>query len=123
MSTTDQIGTFICKDIVGDKCVGSGDHFDADIPAVHMMYKTVDLPKPGDVYIIQWIAEDVGAAAPPNTVIATLNEPVTNVGFGVKSYQVDSKLTKPTNGWPIGKYRTEVKLDGNLVTTARFAIS
>jgi hypothetical protein len=122
MGTTDQIGTFICKDIVNETCVEPGDHFDADIPAVHMMYKTLDLPKAGDVYIIQWIAEDVGQAAPPNTVIATLNEPVADLGFGVKNYQVDSQLTKPTNGWPIGKYRVEVKLDGKLVTTARFAI-
>jgi hypothetical protein len=122
MSTTDQLGTFTCKDIAGDKCVDPSDHFNADIPAVHVMYKTADLPKSGDVYVIQWIAEDVGQAAPPNTVIATVNEPVSDVGLGVKSYQVDSKLTKPTSGWPIGKYRIEMKLDGNLVTTAHFSI-
>jgi hypothetical protein len=122
MSTTEDVGTFICKDIVGDKCVDAGDHFARDIPALHMMFKTLDLPKAGDVYVIQWIAEDVGGAAPPNTVIATVNEPVADVASGVTNYQVDSKLTKPTNGWPVGKYRVEVKLDGALATTARFAI-
>ncbi|HEY1552964.1 MAG TPA: hypothetical protein VGG28_34275 [Kofleriaceae bacterium] len=122
MSTTEAIGTFICKNIDGDQCVDPTDHFAVDAPVVHMMYKTADLPKAGDVYVIQWIAEDVGQAAPPNTVIGTVNEPVTDLGFGVKSYQVDSKLTKPTSGWPVGKYRVEVKLDGTLVTTAHFKV-
>lgn len=122
MRTTDQIGTFICKDVVDDTGVEPTDRFDANAPAVHLMYKTLDLPKVGDVYVIQWIAENVGSAAPPNTVIGTLHEPVTELGFGVSNFQVTSRLTRPTMGWPIGTYRVEVKRGGALVTAARFVV-
>jgi hypothetical protein len=116
------MSTFICRDIQNDVCVDPTDHFDANVPIVYMTYKTTDLPKAGDNYVIQWIAEDVGKAAPANAVIATLEEPVSAVPAGAKSYVVNSRLSKPSKGWPLGKYRVEVKLDGKLVTTARFSI-
>jgi len=116
------MGTFTCKDVQNDVCISPTARFEATIPVVHMTYKTKDIPRNGDVYVIQWIAEDVGEAAPPNTVIATLNNQVSDVALGVKNYVVNSRLTKPTKDWPVGKYRVEVKLGGKLVTTARFAI-
>ena len=118
----DEMGTFTCKDVKSDVCVGPTDRFEATVPVVHMTHRTKDLPQNGDVYVIQWIAEDVGEAAPANTVIATLNEDVTDVVAGTKNYVVNTKLTKPTEGWPVGKYRVEVKLADKPVTTARFVI-
>ncbi len=117
-----ELGTFTCKDIQNDNCVGATDQFDANVPAVYMTFRTQDLPKAGDAYKIQWIAEDVGKAAPANTVIATLDEPVKDIPAGATSYTVNSHLTKPTNGWPVGKYRVEVKLGDKLATTAHFTI-
>lgn len=35
---------------------------------------------------------------------------------------MNSQLTKPTKGWPLGTYRVEVKLGAKLVTTAKFTI-
>ena len=118
----DQMGTFVCKDVQSDACVGPSERFEATVPVVHVTYKTTDLPKVGEVYVIQWIAEDVGDAAPPNSVIGTLNEEVKEVAPGTTSYVVNSKLTKPTAGWPVGKYRVEVKRNDKLETTARFSI-
>ena len=120
--SADEMGTFTCKDVQDDACVGRTDHFDATVPVVHVTYKTKDLPKTGETYVIQWIAEDVGQAAPANTVIATLDEPVKDVPASADNYVVNSQLTKPTKGWPIGKYRVEIKLGDKLVTTARFTI-
>jgi hypothetical protein len=117
-----EMGTFTCKDIQNDACVGPTDHFDAAVPVVYVTYKTTDLPKTGDAYAIQWIAEDVGSAAPANTVIATLNEPVKDIAAGATSYTVNTHLTRPNKGWPVGKYRVEVKLGDKLVTTAHFTI-
>ncbi len=123
------LGTFVCqkthKDVAGDSntpCLDSTDHFDAAVPVVQVTYTTPDLPKSGDAYVIQWIATDVGQAAPANTVIATRNEPVGDVVAAATSYSVSGSLTKPTNGWPVGKYRVEIKLGDKLVTTAKFAI-
>ena len=40
----------------------------------------------------------------------------------LKSYFVNSQLSKPTKGFPVGKYRVEIKLGDKLVTTAKFTI-
>jgi len=42
--------------------------------------------------------------------------------IGVKNHVVNAQLTKPDEGWPIGKYRVEIKLGDNLATTARFTV-
>src|SRR5690606_27950684 len=98
----EELGTFTCKDVQNDACIGATDTFEATAPVAHMTYKTKDIPKNGDIYVIQWIAEDVGQAAPPNTVIATLNEEVGDAAPGLKNYVVNSRLTRPTAGWPVG---------------------
>lgn len=119
----DQMGTYTCKDIQEDVCVGPTDRFETTAPVVHVTYKTKDLPKNGDVYSFEWIAEDVGAAAPPNTVIATLDKEVKDVAAGLKNYVVNGRLTRPTKGWPVGAYRVEIEHQGKTVTTARFTIA
>ena len=121
-SKADQLGTFTCKDVKDDVCVGPTDTFAPDAPAVHVTYKSTDLPDNGDVYAIRWIAEDVGAAAPANTVISTMTEEVTDAAPGMKNYVVNGRLSKPAAGWPVGKYRVEIERDGKVVTTARFSI-
>ena len=118
----EQMGTFMCTDLQRDVCLDPKDQFPATAPVVHMTYKTKDLPANGGTYVIKWIAEDVGAAAPANAVIATLNESVKDVQAGLKNYVVNSKVSKPTAGWPVGKYRVEVSYNDKLVTTARFSI-
>ncbi|MBA3819072.1 MAG: hypothetical protein H0X17_09295 [Deltaproteobacteria bacterium] len=118
----EQMGTFTCTDLQRDVCLDPTDHFAATVPVVHMTYKTKDLPENGGTYVIKWIAEDVGAAAPASSVIATLNETVKDAQAGMKNYVVNSKLSKPTNGWPVGTYRVEVSYGDKLVTTARFSI-
>lgn len=118
----EQMGTFTCMDLKQDVCLDPTDKFAATVPVVHMTYKTKDLPENGGTYVIKWFAEDVGAAAPANSVIATLNESVKDVQAGVKNYVVNSRLTKPSNGWPVGKYRVEVSYADKLVTTAKFSI-
>ena len=62
-----------------------------------------------------FIAEDVGKAAPKNFVIdsatVTAADKMTTFSLG-----------RPTNGWPIGQYRLEVKHGDTLVHTERFVI-
>ncbi|MCA9679580.1 MAG: hypothetical protein KC464_31400, partial [Myxococcales bacterium] len=105
-----------------DVCKGATDHFAATAPVVHLTYRTRELPQVGDVYVVQWIAEDVGDAAPPNTVIATVEDKVEVVAPGTLNYVVNSQLTRPTSGWPVGTYRVEIKLGDRVATTAHFAI-
>lgn len=116
------MGTFTCREIKDDACVGPTDTFEATVPAVYVSYKTKTLPKNGDIYTIRWIAEDVGSAAPANTTIATLNEEVKDAQAGTKNYVVNTHLTQPTAGWPVGKYRVEVAMGDKTLTTAKFSI-
>ena len=116
------LGTFTCTALKDNVCVEPTDRFPSTVDVVHMHFHTKDVPKNGDVYIIRWIAEDVGQTAAPNTLIATLEEKVSDSNVAVTSYRVNSHLTKPTKGWPVGKYRVEVERAGVIETTARFTI-
>jgi hypothetical protein len=116
------LGTFTCKDVKDDACIGPTDRFEATVPVIHFTHTTKDIPKNGEVYKVEWIAEDVGTAAPANTVIDTFEEKVTDVVDGMISYTVNSSLTQPGKGFPKGAYRIDVKLGDTVTTTARFKI-
>lgn len=119
----EKLGTFMCQEVKDKACTDHTDSFAPTVPMVYMTYRTTDIPKNGDVYKIQWIAEDVGSAAPANTVIDTVELKATDVpSGGVTSYTVNSHLSRPTKGWPTGTYRVEVKMGDKLVTTSRFKI-
>jgi hypothetical protein len=62
-----------------------------------------------------WIAEDVGKMAPPNYKIG--EETLKN---GISG---SFTLSKPTKGFPVGKYRLELYLEGKLTITVGFTVS
>lgn len=64
-----------------------------------------------------WIAVDTHGAAPPNYKIDSADL----VADGVIN-TVTYSLSKPNKGWPIGKYRVELSVDGKIVGTASFTI-
>lgn len=90
--------------------------FAADVPKLYTFFKT-NGSKAGDSLRAVWIAEDVGEAAPKNTKIdeSTLTADQDDF-YGAFS------LTKPTKGWPAGKYRVEIYVGDQLETTAKFTI-
>nr|HEX4313008.1 hypothetical protein [Kofleriaceae bacterium] len=127
--SADDLGTFTCKTVQNasaagsnSPCVEATDHFEPAVPTVYVTYRTRDLPKSGDTYAIEWIATDVGSAAPANHVIATTTHTVEDLPAAANSYTVNGYLTKPTNGWPVGTYRVDIKLGDKLATSAQFAI-
>jgi hypothetical protein len=96
-----------------DKAVTS---FTADTPKLYIMFKTKGATA-GDKIRAVLIAEDVGDAAPANTKVLekTLNlEGDTEDG--------DFNFSKPTNGWPTGKYRVEIYVNDQLATKLEFTI-
>src|SRR5260370_9408771 len=91
--------------------------FAADAPKLYATFKTKGA-KDGDKIRGVWIANDVGAAAPPKTKIdeKTLNAEG-DTEDGVFS------LSKPTNGWPVGKYHVEIYVNDELATKLKFTIT
>ncbi|HUI56911.1 MAG TPA: hypothetical protein VLY04_18175 [Bryobacteraceae bacterium] len=73
--------------------------------------------KAGTALRVVWIAEDVGKLAPPNYKIIELSMK-TETGVHGSSY-----LTKPNKGFPAGKYRLEIYLEGELAKTVPFTIA
>ena len=90
--------------------------FASDVPKLYAFFKSTGTQK-GDTFRAVWIAEDVGAAAPKETKIdeATLAADQDN-------FAAAFSLSKPTNGWPVGKYRTEIHVGDKLASTAKFSI-
>lgn len=90
--------------------------FSADVSKLYTFFRT-NGSKSGDTLRAVWIAEDVGDAAPKNTKIdeSTLTADQDDF-YGAFS------LSKPTKGWPVGKYRVEIYAGDQLETTAKFTI-
>jgi hypothetical protein len=78
------------------------DTFAPDIPKIFAFFKTKGSKK-GDKFRGVWIAEDVGDAADPETKIdeATVTADEDDQGGSFS-------LSKPTKGWPMGKYRVDI---------------
>jgi hypothetical protein len=103
--------------IAKDKDTRPATTFAADVPKLYAFFRSTGT-KTGDSLRGVWIAEDVGDAAAKETKIdeATLTASEDNF-YGAFS------LTKPTKGWPVGKYRVEIYLGDELATSTKFTIS
>jgi hypothetical protein len=65
-----------------------------------------------------WIAEDTGGAAPANYKIDSVT-----LDTGMLTNVVTFSLSKPTAGWPVGRYRVDLFVDGNAAGAAHFKVS
>jgi len=83
---------------------------------IYALFKTKGA-KSGDKIRAVLIAEDVGDAAPANTKV--LDKTIDMEG---DTEDGDFNFSKPTKGWPAGKYRVDVYVNDDLVTTAKFTV-
>src|SRR5882762_2902925 len=90
--------------------------FAPDTPKLFAMFKTKGI-KDGDKVRGVLIAEDVGDVAPANTKVLEKT-----LALDGDTDDGDFNFSKPTKGWPVGKYRVEVYVNHELATTAKFAI-
>jgi hypothetical protein len=94
----------------------SATSFPADTPKLYAIFKTNGI-KSGDKVRGVLIAEDVGTVAPPNTKVLEKT-----LDLDEDTQDGDFNFSKPTAGWPAGKYRVEIYLNDTLATTAKFTI-
>jgi len=96
------------------EAVKPGQVFPNDTPQLFCVW-TADAGQGTEIRGV-WIAEDVGKIAGPNHKIMEVSEkmPFSKVG--------NFSLTKPNNGWPVGKYRVDIYIGGKLVKAVPFAI-
>jgi hypothetical protein len=90
--------------------------FTTDTPKVLALFQTKGAQK-GDKLRGVWIADDVGDAAPANTKIdektLTLEGDTGDGNFS---------CSKPTKGWPAGKYHLDIYANDELATSVKFTI-
>jgi len=120
-----KFGATMCAKRDGDKCIAPTDSFPGDTPEIHIIYVTKEIPDRNQDVKFRWIAEDVGAAAAKGTLI---REVVENTGddlmLGVAThYTMHTVMTKPTKGWPPGKYKVDIVVAGSVKETARFTVT
>jgi len=118
-----KIEATLCKKLVGDKCFDVTAKFTRDAAALHGWWKSTD-GREGMIVRTVWIAEDVGAAAPRNTKI---DEKSVKLAAGILGklathWTGTLSLSRPNNGWPVGKYRAEIWFGGKLATTLHLTI-
>ena len=90
--------------------------FASNTPKLYAIFKT-EGAKTGDKIRGVLIAEDVGDVAPANTkVLETILDIEGDTDAG------DFNFNKPTNDWPVGKYRMEIYVNDEHATTAKFTI-
>ena len=92
------------------------DSFATTVPKLNAFFKSTGTVK-GDKLRGVWIAEDVGDAAPANTKIDEAS-----IIADQDDYYGAFSLSKPDKGWPPGKYRVEIYLNDELVTTVKFTV-
>ena len=87
----------------------------ADAPRLYAIFKTKGTSE-GDNIRCAWIADDVGDAAAKGTKIE--EKTITAKG----EMEGEFSLSKPTPGWPIGKYHIEIYVNDEFATKVNFEI-
>lgn len=103
--------------------------FAADTAIVYVLWQSDQL-KSGQKIKSVWIAEDTNNVAPPNYKI---DESELTIGNDMKEKILANlpgsyfggkfTMSKPTHGWPAGKYHMDIYVDGTMVKTVKFTVA
>lgn len=127
--TQPQIDTILTDKFTPGNPGDAKDTFTTDTPIIYIIWKSDQL-KLGQKVKSVWIADDTNNIAPPHTKI---DEAQLTVDDGMKGQVLshlpgtywDGKFTlsKPYNGWPMGKYHAEIYVDNALVKSIPFTVA
>jgi len=110
------------SDATVDAIVTAGPHgrevtaYTADTQKLYATFKTKGVAS-GDKIRGVWIADEVGEAAPAGTTIDEKTLPMDG-----DTEDGEFSLSKPTKGWPLGKYHIEIYVNDHLATKVTFEI-
>jgi hypothetical protein len=96
--------------------VGATDTYAVDQAVFHAVVTVANAPSDTTVKVV-WTAVDVGDAAEPGTVVDETE--VTVEG----SRNIDFTLTSDSGQWPVGTYKVDIYLDGDLDRTLNFSVA
>lgn len=91
--------------------------FTPDTAKIFLSADMTDDVASGSKLTVSWIAVDSGGAAPANYKIDEVSFEI-----GALENHVDSAMTKPNAGWPVGTYQVQISVDGTLKQTVDFSV-
>ena len=94
----------------------AADSFSPTTAKIFLRAHMVDVAS-GSKLVTNWIAVDTNGAAPANYKIDSAE-----FTAGALTNTLDANLSKPNNGWPLGKYRVDLTVDGKAAGSANFTI-
>jgi hypothetical protein len=115
----------ICTQAVDEECQKNEPEIPLGTDDIYATWVTHSVPKRGSKLVGTLIAEDVGAAAPPNTKVLDKQfetDSINTLGGRANRFALKLHFNKPSNGWPSGKYRVEYTQDGKQVGIGRFVV-
>jgi len=115
----------VCTQLVEKECQKNETEIPFGTDDIYATWLTNKPPKRGSKLVGTLIAEDVGAAAPPNWKV--LDKEFTagaldSLGGLANRFALNLHFSKPHKGWPPGKYRVEYTQNGKLVGTGRYVM-
>lgn len=115
-----QLQALLCRDYVDGKIVEPTIRFAPDSPKIQVVARQPSRRQSSTITFV-YVAEDVGAAAPPNTKIDQLTRTLLGVPLPM-TWTTESSLSRPNKGWPVGRYRVDILMDGKLVKSLPFTV-
>jgi hypothetical protein len=115
----------VCTQAVDGECQKNETEIPFGIDDIYATWVTKTVPKRGSKLVGTLFAEDVGAAAPPNTKVLDKEfkaDAFNTLGGLGNRFALKLHFNKPNKGWPPGKYRVEYTQDGVLVGTGRYVV-
>jgi hypothetical protein len=110
----------VCTQLEEGECRKNETEIPFGTDDIYATWLTNKPPKRGSKLVGTLFAEDVGAAAPPNwKVLEKEFTPGMLHSLGNR-FALNLHFSKPTKGWPPGKYRVEYTQDGKVVGTGRY---
>ena len=103
--------------VANDENTRPATKFSAAAPQL-VVFFVGDRVKVGEKVRGVWIGEDVGKVAPKTTKIAE-----DTVAITAEGQNGAFTLSRPTKGWPVGKYRVELFVNDKLAETVRFEVT
>lgn len=111
-SAPKKLSVSLSKDATGEVMT----KFASDTPKVYARWQGNELPAQAKLRAV-WIAEDVGAVAPPNYKVDE-----TSLIAPAPDSHGTFTLSRPNAGWPAGDYRVELYVGETLAETIKFKI-
>jgi hypothetical protein len=116
-------GVTLCSRVVDQRCRDATDRFTEDVREIHAVLVIPNAPRASGKATVVWIAEETGGVAPPNYKIAEKELDLSGQDPKATHATITGSLSRPTKGWPVGKYRVEFHIGGAAAASGAFQIA